>query len=196
MGRSARNRVGGPVAFMPSDGAFLGSKDLDGLPVTGNGERIRIRILEVVEYPQGEEINGRRAKPFWAAVFERPPKDVLRDVAKRANGWKWERSSKEWRLCNDVVRRLAFRIGNDVSYWPGAVVPLRLEVVEFGGKQVYGVRPVPLTWEADANVHQAAMRAIAMGDYRPPCLAPEMAERFNADFPPTVDFEQRADDSE
>lgn len=179
MGRRAPR---GPIAFMPSDAKYLGSRDLRGIPALRDGERMRIRVVEVVEIEPGEVINGRaEKKAFWSMVFDRPPDDVLLDVSKRSQGWQWQRSRKEWRFGPEVAGRLAMRVGDDVRIWPGAIIPVRLERTTFGREDVYGVRPVPLPWEADPGKRREAMGRIAAGNYRPPCLTKEMLAKWDAD---------------
>lgn len=208
-----RRRVGGPVAFMPSDGKFWGSKDLEGIPVGHLDERLRIRVIEVVEYDPGEEICGRKEKKaFWAMAFERPPRNVLMDLEARRKGHPWERSRKEWKFGPTVARRLQFRLGDDVDYWPGAVVPVRLEVTDSPQGDVYCIRPVPLPLENHPQKRREAMEQLAAGTYRPPGLCPEMLAKWDADNtrpaherqpgedegepPPADDFDQRTPDDD
>lgn len=171
MGRGHRAR--GPIAFMPSDGRFLGSKDLQGYPVGKDGLAMPIRVVEVLEYPPGEEICGKKMKlGFWAIVFEAPPDDWLEapwDAKPSASGW--VKHAKEWKIGPEVAGRLALRLGHDTTRWIGEVIPLRLEVTTFGREDVYGVRPVPFAWEDDPKIRREAMRKIAEGTYRPPGLS-------------------------
>jgi hypothetical protein len=175
--------VRGPIAFMPSDGKFLGSGDLRGLPIQPDGSRITIRVVEVVEYPAGEVICGRKnAKAFWAMRFETPC----------STGWRPGR--KEWKIGPVVARRLALRLGDDTQRWRGALVPITFEATTFGNDDVWGVRPVPLPWESDRQRKREAMDAIAAGTYEPPGLpksdkAPPTPERQPGedDEPPPSD---------
>lgn len=193
MGRG--RRVAGPIAFMPSDGNYLGAKDLQGLPIGPNGIRILMRVVEVLEHAEGEEVNGRKLKAFWSIVFERPPREWLLapwDAKPKATAW--ERSRKEWKFGPEVARRLIFRVGADASLWPGAVLPVRIEQTTFGRENVWGVRPVPLPWESQPDKLREAMRQVAEGTYRPPALpkhepapAPEREPGADEDEPPPSD---------
>lgn len=179
-----RRKVGGPVAFMPSDGKFWGSRDLKSIPVGHLDERLRIRVIEVVEYDPGEEICGRKEKKaFWAMAFERPPDEVLMSLEARRKGHPWLRSRKEWKFGPVVAGRLSFRLGGDVGYWPGAVIPVRLEVTDSPQGDVYCIRPVPLPWENHPQKRREAMERIAAETYRPPGLSAEMLAKFDGDFP-------------
>lgn len=206
MGRA--RRAAGPIAFMPSDGNYLGAKDLQGLPTGANGIRLVIRVVEVLEHPAGEEVNGRQLKAFWSIVFERPNREwLLAPWDAKPKSSEWERSKKEWKFGSDVARRLIFRVGADASRWAGAIIPIRLEATTFGREDVWGVRPVPLAWESNPDKRREAMRLIAEGTYQPPALprseqppAPagpaltvEREPGADEGEPPPDDFDQRTD---
>lgn len=192
-------KVAGPIAFMPSDGRFLGAKDLQGLPVGPDGLRMSIRVVEVLELPPGEVVNGKKiAKAFWSIIFDRPPHDwLLAPWDSKPKAGPWERSRKEWKIGPEVAGRLAMRLGADASLWSGAVVPIRLEVTSFGRDDVWGVRPVPLPWESDPQKRREAMAKIAAGTYQPPGLPRREEEaRLLAMLPKRDDTQPEASTSE
>lgn len=165
-----RRKAMGPVGFMPSDGRFLGSRDLHGIPAGPDAERMPILITEVAEYDKGEVVNGKAMKAFTAIAFDRQPKAWLLKPWPKPDLSKWETSAKEWKVGPEVIMRIAFRLGTNFNLWEGCILPVRLEVTSFGRDDVWGVRPVPMAWESDREQVRAAMKAIAADDYRAPGL--------------------------
>ena len=129
-----------------------------------------IRIIEVVEYDKGERVNGKAMAAFWAIRFERQPDEWLLSPWPKPALGEWRASRKEWKIGPDVAKRISFRLGADVRLWSGVVLPLRIEAVTFGRDDVWGIRPVPMSWESNSQKVREAMVAIANGSYEPPGL--------------------------
>ncbi len=198
-----RRSVRGPIGFMPSDGKFLGAKDLQGLPSGPDAERMQIYIVDISEYDEGELVNGKRMKAFWSILFDRPVNSWLLEPWPKTRpepGNLWCRSKKEWKIGPEVATRIGFRFGMVLEDWIGHNLPIRMEQTWFGRDPVWGVRPVPMDWEADKEKVQKAMARIARGDWSPPVK--QVRERPIADAdkndPPAGESRERqpGDDDE
>jgi hypothetical protein len=169
-------RIDGKIRFMPSDGFFLAARDIkDYVP-------LKVRILEVVEYPAGTPRGGHSSKePFTAIVFEVPgPKG-------------WRRYSKPWAPNITALWALFNRFGENSEWWAGQEITLNLTPRRSpnGGGVVAGVYVVPLEDErTEEQVAKKMARALA---HECPYQAPEREPGADEDEP-ADDFDQRTDD--
>jgi hypothetical protein len=158
--RPQPRKVEGRIGFMPPDGVFIAARDiLDHVP-------LRIRIIEVVEYPKGTPIGGRPSPdPFNALIYEA-----------RAKKGNWVRARKPLRLNNTNQMKLFIRFGAEVSWWEQREITLNLAPTRdpSGGKKsgfklVYGIVIAPEADEATEEQVAEKMRRALRGEcpYQP-----------------------------
>lgn len=184
--REPPRKVTGRIGFMPPDGVFIAARDiLDYVP-------LRVRIVEVLEYPRGTPIGGRPSpEPFNAVVYE----------AKAKTG-KWVRAKKPLRLNNTNQMKLFVRFGGEVQWWEGKEITLDLAPTRdpSGGKKsgfklVYGIVIAPEADEATEEHVAEKMRRALRGEC--PYAAPEREPGADeGEPPPADDFDQRTPDDQ
>ena len=148
-------KIDGRIGFMPSDGVFLGARDLVGhVP-------LRIRIVEVVEYPVGTPIGGRPSNvPFPALIYEA-----------RAKNGAWVRAKRPLRLNATNHMALFTRFGEQAEWWAGMEVTLDLTPQRNpkGGPPVAGIIIAPETDEQTEEQMEEKLRRALRGEcpYQP-----------------------------
>lgn len=150
-------KIDGRIGFMPSDGVFIGARDLVGhVP-------LRVRIVEVVMYPKGTPIGGRASSvPFPALVYE----------AKAPNG-KWVQARRPLRLNATNHMTLFTRFGENAQWWAGMEVTLDLTPQRNpqGGRPVAGIIIAPEADEQTEEQLSEKLRRALRGEC--PYAAPE-----------------------
>ena len=164
-------KIDGRIGFMPTDGVFIGARDIQAYVP------LRVRIVEVVEYPAGTPIGGRASKePFPALIFEH-----------RIKGKDWTRATKPMRLNITNHMTLFARFGERAEWWAGREVTLDLAPTRnpTGGRPVAGIVIAP---EQDEQTEEQVAAKLARAlRHECPYQAPEREPGADEDEPPPSD---------